>query len=93
MPDILLSWVVLGAAAGVLVYLLSPRRLTGGFFTNLLAGVIGASTGGYLIGNATGADLATGTLTWGSVIVTGLAALIMLFIIQLQGNQRRQKSS
>lgn len=89
MPEIIASWLVLGAAAGLLVYLFSPRRLHGGLLSDLVIGILTATAGGYAINELTGTDLLKGALTWGSVIVTLLAAALILLIIQTQGRRRK----
>ncbi len=88
MSELLASWVVVGAVAGLLTYLFSRRRLPGGLFANLAIGVVGALAGGYLISNATGTDIARGAVTWGILAVSGVAALVASCIVQGEARPR-----
>ncbi len=88
MPQILISWIVAGVVAGLGIYLFSSRRLAGGVFGNLLAGVVGAFAGGALICYATGVDIGTDPATWGVLIVAFVSALVIGIIVQTQAVAR-----
>jgi uncharacterized membrane protein YeaQ/YmgE (transglycosylase-associated protein family) len=88
MPELPLSWIVIGLVAGILVWLFSPRHLSGGLFTNVVIGVIAAAVGGFAIAWLTGAAVTEDKLTWGILTVTALTAVIALAAVQIQGRPR-----
>lgn len=81
MPELAVSWVAIGALAGVMTYLWLPRRVPGGFFIDLLLGAIGGAIGGYLIATVTNTSISDGPITWGSLIVTVFSSLVMLGVV------------
>lgn len=83
-PELLASWLAIGVVAGLLVYFVSPRKLLGGIWANLLIGIGGAMAGGYLIADVTRTDVVRGEITWGLLITTVIAALLVSMIIQLE---------
>lgn len=88
MPELLVSWAVIGIAAGLLVWLFSPRTLSGGLFTNLLIGLVAAYIGGFAIAWLTATPVLDAKLTWGILIITLVSALITLMAVQIQGRPR-----
>lgn len=93
MPELVVSWLVIGAVAGSLVFLFSSRRAPGGVFGNLAAGIAGALIGGYLVTVATHADVARAALTWGILATSLLSALVLGIIIQSQSTPRAHKAA
>lgn len=91
MSELVVSWIVIGAATGLLVFLFSSRRVRGGLFGNLLVGIIGALLGGYLVTAATHADVMRAALTWGILVTSLVSALILGIIIQSQSAPRAPK--
>jgi uncharacterized membrane protein YeaQ/YmgE (transglycosylase-associated protein family) len=88
MPELLVSWIVIGLVVGILVWLFSPRHLSGGLFTNLVVGIVAAAVAGFVIAWLTGTDVMEDKLTWGILTVTALAAVITLAAVQIQGRPR-----
>lgn len=88
MPELVVSWLVIGAIAGSLVYLFSSRRVRGGLIGNLAVGIVGALLGGYLVTAATHADVTRAALTWGILVTSLVSALILGIIIQSQSAPR-----
>lgn len=93
MSQLVISWVVIGALAGLLVYLFSSRRIWGGLFGNLLIGIVGALIGGYLVTSATHADVMQAALTWGILVTSLVSALILAIVIQSESAPRAQKAA
>lgn len=91
MSSLVVSWIVVGAAAGFLTYLFSRRRLPGGLLANLLVGILGAMAGGYVISDTTGTDIARGAVTWGILAVAAVAAVTASIIVQGEAKARRAK--
>lgn len=96
-PELVVSWIVIGAVAGLSVFLFSSRRLRGGIVGNLMVGMIGALVGGYLVTAATHADVMRSTLTWGILVTSAVSAVILGVIMQSQSAPRvepaRKRSS
>lgn len=92
MPELVLSWIVIGLVVGILVWLFSPRSLSGGLFTNALIGVAAAAAAGFLIAWLTGTDVMEDKLTWGILTITTLAAVLTLAAVQIQGRPRDAKN-
>ncbi len=71
----ILSWILLGLAAGVLGKFLMPGKDGGGWVVTILLGIVGAFVGGYVgsllgIGTVSGFDLrSVGIATGGSFLV------------------------
>lgn len=89
MSELVVSWLVIGAVTGLLVYLFSSRRIRGGLFGNLLVGIIGALIGGYLVTAATHADVTRSTLTWGILVTSLVSAVILGIIVQAEESSPR----
>jgi uncharacterized membrane protein YeaQ/YmgE (transglycosylase-associated protein family) len=93
MSQLLVSWLVIGAIAGGLVYLFSSRRAPGGLIGNLLSGIVGAVVGGYLVTVGTHADVMRASLTWGILVVSFVSGLIVGIIVQSQSSLRTEKTA
>lgn len=91
--ELVVSWIVIGALAGVSVFLFSSRRLRGGVLGNLMVGVIGALAGGYFVTAMTHADVLRSTLTWGILVTSVVSALILGIIVQSESAPRPRKRS
>lgn len=89
MPELPLSWLVIGFTAGLLVWLFSPRQLSGGLFTNLLIGIPAAAVGGFAITWLTGTPVLDAKLTWGILTISLLTAVVTLAAVQIQGRPRQ----
>ncbi len=88
MPELVASWIVVGALAGLAVFLFSSRRLRGGVLGNLMVGMIGALAGGYFVTAATHADVTRSTLTWGILVTSVVSALVLGVIVQSESAPR-----
>jgi len=73
----LVSWVIVGALAGLLAKWIVP----GGFLVTVLLGMAGASIGGFFVGILGGTG-ATGFNIW-SILVATFGAVILLFVYGL----------
>ena len=74
----LISWIVVGAIAGLLAKRIVPGPDPGRFIVTVLLGMAGASVGGFLVG-VLGGSGATGFNVW-SVLVATLGAVILLYL-------------
>jgi uncharacterized membrane protein YeaQ/YmgE (transglycosylase-associated protein family) len=84
----LLTWIILGAIAGVIAKWIMPGDDPGGFIVTILLGIAGALIGGF-IASAMGLGGVEG-LTIGSIIIAILGAILLLFLYRLvTGNRRR----
>ena len=92
MSSLVISWLIVGAIAGLLTYMFSRRKLRGGLVANLLVGILGALIGGYLISDTTGTDIARGAVTWGILAVTAVAAMTASIIVQGEARARTPKT-
>jgi uncharacterized membrane protein YeaQ/YmgE (transglycosylase-associated protein family) len=77
----LVSWVIVGALAGLLAKWIMPGSGPGGFLVTVLLGMAGASIGGFFVGILGGAG-ATGFNIW-SILVATFGAVILLFVYGL----------
>ena len=77
----LVSWVVVGAIAGVLARRVVPGPDPGRFFVTVLLGMAGASVGGFIVGILGGSG-ATGFNVW-FILVATLGAVILLYLYGL----------
>lgn len=73
-----LTWIILGAIAGIIAKWLMPGRDPGGIIITILLGIAGALVGGF-IASALGLGGVTGVDIW-SVILAVLGAILLLFI-------------
>jgi uncharacterized membrane protein YeaQ/YmgE (transglycosylase-associated protein family) len=86
----LISWIILGAIAGVIAKLVMPGDDPGGFIITILLGIAGALVGGF-IASALGFG-AVGGLSIGSIIIAILGAILLLFIYRLVMGRRAKAS-
>ncbi len=77
----LISWIVVGAIAGLLAKWIMPGDGPGGFMLTIILGMAGASVGGFVM-SIIGGTGATGFNIW-SVLVATLGAIILLFLYGL----------
>ena len=77
----LISWILVGAIAGVLAKWIMPGEGPGGFIITIILGMAGASIGGFVVGILGGTG-ATGFNIW-SILVATLGAIILLFVYGL----------
>ncbi len=77
----LISWIVVGAIAGLLAKWIMPGEGPGGFIVTIILGMAGASVGGFVV-SVLGGTGATGFNPW-SIVVATLGAIILLFIYGL----------
>lgn len=73
-----LTWIILGAIAGIIAKWLMPGRDPGGIIITILLGIAGALVGGF-IASALGLGGVAGVDIW-SVILAVLGAILLLFI-------------
>ncbi len=77
----LVSWVIVGALAGLLAKWIMPGSGPCGFLVTVLLGMAGASIGGFFVGILGGTG-ATGFNIW-SILVATFGAVILLFVYGL----------
>ncbi len=77
----LISWILVGAIAGLLAKRIMPGSGPGGFIITIILGMAGASIGGFVVG-VLGGTGATGFNIW-SILVATLGAIILLFVYNL----------
>ena len=76
-----ISWIIVGAVAGLLAKWIMPGDGPGGFIVTVILGMAGASVGGFVM-SILGGTGATGFNPW-SVLVATLGAIILLFFYGL----------
>ena len=76
-----ISWILVGAIAGLLAKWIIPGEGPGGFIVTVILGMAGASVGGFVT-SILGGTGATGFNVW-SILVATLGAIILLFIYGL----------
>ena len=77
----LISWILVGAIAGMLARRIVPGPDPGRFVVTVLLGMAGASVGGFVVG-VLGGSGATGFSIW-SVVVATLGAVLLLYVYAL----------
>jgi len=77
----ILSWIILGGIAGWLASIVMKRNDQMGCITNIIAGIVGASVGGWVF-SYFGGQSVTG-LNLQSLLVAFVGALIVLGIVNL----------
>ncbi|MFV0275906.1 MAG: GlsB/YeaQ/YmgE family stress response membrane protein [Parahaliea sp.] len=78
----ILSWIVLGLAAGILAKVIMPGRDPGGFIVTTLIGVAGAFVGGYL-GRLTGIGGRVGEFSLEGMVTAVAGALVLLVLYRV----------
>ncbi|HET6629477.1 MAG TPA: GlsB/YeaQ/YmgE family stress response membrane protein [Woeseiaceae bacterium] len=84
----LITWIILGAIAGVIAKWIMPGDDPGGFIVTILLGIAGALIGGF-IASAIGLGGMEG-LTIGSIIIAILGAILLLFLYRLVTGNRNK---
>ncbi|HEV2093273.1 MAG TPA: GlsB/YeaQ/YmgE family stress response membrane protein [Rubrobacter sp.] len=77
----LISWVAIGAIAGLLARRIVPGPDPGRFVVTVILGMAGASVGGFVVG-VIGGSGATGFNLW-SIFVATLGAVLLLYVYGL----------
>lgn len=77
----ILSWIVLGGIAGWLASIVMKRNDQMGCITNIIAGVVGASVGGWIFSYFGGASVTGFNLP--SLIVAFVGAVVVLGVVNL----------
>ena len=77
----LISWILVGAIAGMLAKRIVPGPDPGRFIITVLLGMAGASVGGFIVG-VLGGSGTTGFNVW-SVVVATLGAILLLYVYGL----------
>ncbi len=77
----LISWILVGAIAGLLAKWIMPGSGPGGFIVTIILGMAGASVGGFIFRLLGGAG-ATGFNVW-SILVATFGAIVLLFLYGL----------
>ena len=83
----LISWILVGAIAGMLAKRIVPGPDPGRFIVTVLLGMAGASVGGFVVG-VLGGSGTTGFNVW-SVLVATLGAVLLLYIYGLVAREPR----
>ena len=81
-----LSWIVVGAVAGLLAKLLMPGNDPGGFIVTILVGIVGGLLGGW-ISTEMGWGAMTGFNIKSILIATGGAVLLLIILRVLRGRR------
>ena len=87
LPDLVISWLVVGAVAGLFFWLFTTRRVPGGFFTWLVTAVAAACLSGYLISSAMGIAVTDGPVTWGGLFTTFFGSLLGLLLVRTEARK------
>lgn len=83
----ILSWIIVGAIAGVIAKLIMPGRDPGGFIITILLGIVGAIVGGFLVGLVVGGDVVTG-INLTTIVVAVLGAILLLALYRVFAGRR-----
>ncbi len=83
----LISWILVGAIAGLLAKRIVPGPDPGRFIVTVLLGMAGASVGGFVVG-VLGGSGTTGFNVW-SVLVATLGAVLLLYVYGLIAREPR----
>lgn len=83
----LIGWIIIGLLAGGVASLLVPGRTPGGCLGATLIGMLGGLLGGWLFRLIFGPG-ATATSFLGSLIVSTIGAVIILFLIRAARGRR-----
>jgi uncharacterized membrane protein YeaQ/YmgE (transglycosylase-associated protein family) len=77
----LISWILVGVAAGLLSEWILPESVLGGSVAAVFIGVAGATIGGFVAGIVVGVGV-SGVNAW-SMVVAMLGAIALLFAYEL----------
>lgn len=83
----IISWIVLGGIAGWLASIVMKRNDQMGCITNIIAGIVGASVGGWVF-SFFGGQGVTG-FNFPSLLVAFVGAVIVLAVVNLIFGKRR----
>lgn len=78
----IIVWIILGALAGWIGSIIMRTDAQQGGLANIIIGIIGAFIGGWVV-SLFGIDVATGALTWESILTAILGAVILIGILNL----------
>jgi uncharacterized membrane protein YeaQ/YmgE (transglycosylase-associated protein family) len=78
----ILSWIIVGAIAGVLAKWIMPGKDPGGIIVTVVIGIVGAIIGGFLVGLFVAGDVLTG-INITTIAVAVLGAIVLLIIYRL----------
>lgn len=85
----IIAWIVVGAIAGWIASKLVPGDEGYGIWGGLIAGIVGALVGGFLLGLLTNEDWTTG-INIPTIIAAIVGAIIVVFLWNMiQGRGRR----
>jgi uncharacterized membrane protein YeaQ/YmgE (transglycosylase-associated protein family) len=89
----IIAWIVLGAIAGWIAGLLVKGDERWGVIGHVVLGIIGAIVGGFiaynLFGFNSGAQAANGDISIGSIIVSVIGAVIVVWVVNFFMGSRR----
>jgi uncharacterized membrane protein YeaQ/YmgE (transglycosylase-associated protein family) len=85
----IILWLVIGGVVGWLASIVMKRDGSQGIILNIVVGIVGALIGGWLIGPILGApSINSGTISFASLLVSFLGAVILLAIVNLISRSR-----
>ena len=85
----IIAWLVVGAIAGFIASKLVPGDEGYGIWGGLIAGIVGALLGGFILGAITGEDWTTG-INIPTLIAAIVGAIVVVFLWNMiQGRGRR----
>lgn len=82
----ILAWIIVGIVAGFLAKLVVRGEGPGGILGDLIVGVLGALLGGFIWTNVLHHAGLTG-LSWHSLLVAFVGAIILLLLLRLFGRK------
>ena len=82
----IISWIVVGAVAGLLAKFLMPGNDPGGFIVTIIVGIVGGLIGGW-ISTQMGWGMMTGFNIKSILIATGGAVLLLVILRVLRGRR------
>lgn len=74
-----IAWIILGAVSGFLANKIYAGQ-GNGFLLNTALGIVGAVVGGWLSTNVLGMGGVTGAFSIGSIIISVIGAVVVLFV-------------
>jgi uncharacterized membrane protein YeaQ/YmgE (transglycosylase-associated protein family) len=80
----IILWLVIGGVVGWLASIVMRRDGSQGIILNIVVGIVGALIGGWLLGPLLGApSINSGVISFASLLVSFLGAVILLAIVNL----------